>query len=86
MKQSENAPPFMRFLFHAAVFIVSLLSVSNLMGLLLQASTEGITTTERLLLVGYAFVSVVTVAVLARAIYQLDKRAGRIRNRVELFE
>jgi hypothetical protein len=86
MKQSENAPPFMRFLFNAAVFIVSLLSVSNLMSLLFQASTEDVTTTESLLLVGYAFVSVVTVAVLARAIYQLDKRAGRIRKRVELFE
>jgi hypothetical protein len=86
MKQSEGILRFKRFLFHAAVFIVSLLAVSNMMGLLLQTSTEGVTTTEGLLLAGYAFVSVATIAVLARAIYQLDKKAGRIRNRVELFE
>jgi hypothetical protein len=86
MKRWRKAPPLARFLFHVVVFIVSVFCVSNMMALLLQAATEGITITDGLLTAGYALVSAATIVVLARAIYQLDRKAGRIRNRVGLFE
>jgi len=86
MKRWRNIPRPARFLIHVLAFIVSVVSLSNMMALLLQAATEGFTLTDGLLVSGYALVSLVAIVVLARTIYQLDKKAGRIRNRIGLFE
>ncbi len=70
----------------AAAFIVSVLSVSNLMPLLLEVVTEGLNFTDGLLIVGCLVAGIGAVATLARDMYRLDKKAGRIRNRVGWFE
>lgn len=70
----------------AAAFIVSVLSVSNLMPLLLEVITEGLNFTDGSLIVGYLVAGTVAVATLARDMYRLDKKAGRIRNKVGWFE
>jgi hypothetical protein len=75
-----------RLLLLALAFVLSVLSVSNLMPLLLQAATKGLTILNGLLIVGNLLVGIVAVAILAKAMYRLDKKAGRIQNRVEWFE
>jgi hypothetical protein len=70
----------------AVAFIVSVYAVSNLMPLLLQAVTRGLDGTNGPLIAGYSIALTVAVLILARGIYRLDKRAGRIRNKVGWFE
>lgn len=70
----------------AIAFIASTVSVSNLMSLLLQATTIGLTILDGFLMIGYLSVTALCLIVLARAMYRADKRAGRIRNRVRWFE
>jgi hypothetical protein len=70
----------------AAAFIVSVLALSNLMPLLFQIAIEGFTIWDGFLVAGYLLAGTLAVAILARAMYRLDKRAGRIRNRVKWFE
>lgn len=67
-------------------FVVSILSVSNLLPLLLDATIRGMTMRDGLLMAGDFCVGTLAVAVLARAMYRLDKEAGRIRNRIRWFE
>jgi hypothetical protein len=75
-----------RLMLLAIAFVLSVLSVSNLMPLFLQVVTKGFTVMDGLLISGNLFVGVVAVAILARAMYRLDKKAGRIRNKVGWFE
>ena len=72
--------------FLAAVFIVSIYAVSNLMPLLLLVARNGLNASDSSLIVSDLTVVVASVAFLARAIYRVDKQAGRIRNRVGWFE
>lgn len=81
-----RTPPVVHFLLWAAAFIVSLYAVSNLMPLLLHAATKGLTASNGVWIMGYSFAIVVSMVILARGIYRLDKRAGRIRNKVGWFE
>ncbi len=69
-----------------AAFVGSLLSVSNLLPLALNAITRGFDIWDGLLIAGYSAVATLGVAVMARAIYRVDRKAGRIRNRVRWFE
>ena len=75
-----------RLLLLAVAFVVSILSVSNLMPLLVQVATNGLNLLTGILIAGNLFAGVVAVAVLAKAMYRLDKKAGRIRNKVGWFE
>ena len=75
-----------RLILLAAAFVLSVLSVSNLMPLFLQVVTKGFTVMDGLLNAGNLIVGAVAVAILARAMYRLDKKAGRIRNKVGWFE
>jgi len=70
----------------AASFIVSVVSLSNLTTLLFQMAIEGLTIWNGLLGLGYLAAIILTVTILARAMYRLDSRAGRIRNRVKWFD
>jgi hypothetical protein len=70
----------------ASAFIVSVLSVSNLLPLLLYVTIKGMTMWDGLLLAGDLCAGTLAVAVLARAVYRLDRKAGRIRNRIRWFE
>jgi hypothetical protein len=70
----------------AVAFAVSVISVSNLMPLLVQVATNGLNLLSGLLIMWNMLVGIMAVTVLAKAMYQLDKKAGRIRNRVKWFE
>jgi hypothetical protein len=70
----------------AVAFIVSIIAVSNLMPLLLHAVTRGLSLADGFLIAGYLLAGSIAIATLARAVYRLDRRAGRIRNKVRWFE
>jgi len=70
----------------ALAFVTSTYAVSNLMPLLLSAATRGFSIGDGILIVLYLAGGSVATVFLARAIYRLDKRAGRIRNKVGWFE
>ena len=86
MRNSNFRNGVVHFILLSVTFILSIVSVSNLMPLLLTAATGGITFTSKLLAVAYSLTALVTILILARAIYRVDKEAGRIRNRVGWFE
>jgi hypothetical protein len=70
----------------AAAFVVSTYAVSSLMPLTLHILRNGLSLSNAALMavdLGAAFISI---WFLARVIYRIDKRAGRIRNRVGWFE
>ena len=69
-----------------AAFLVSTYAVSNLMPLLLGIFGGGLSLSTAALVVGDLVAAIGSITFLARAIYRLDKRAGRIRNRVGWFE
>lgn len=70
----------------STAFAVSIYAVSNLMPLLLHTAAKGLTPANGLLIMWYFVAETVSIMILARSIYRLDKRAGRIRNRVGWFE
>ena len=85
----ENGSKLMRvghFLLLAGAFIVSILCISNLMPLLFLTLTSGFTIARGLLIGGYLIAVIIAVMILARDMYRLDKRAGRIKNRIGWFE
>jgi hypothetical protein len=69
-----------------AGFVGSLISVSNLLPLALNAIARGLGIWEGLLIAGYSSVCLLGLAVMARAIYRVDRKAGRVRNRIRWFE
>ena len=73
-------------LFSAVAFVVSTYAVSNLMPFLLYAAESGLDTKDAALILGDLIAVIASVAFLAREIYRMDERAGRIRNRVGWFE
>ena len=86
MRNSNFRNGVVHFTLLSITFVLSIVSVSNLMSLLLTAATGRITFTSELLAAGYSVAAIVAIVVLARAIYRVDKQAGRIRNRVGWFE
>jgi hypothetical protein len=75
-----------RLFFSAVAFVVGTYVVSNLMPLLLRAAESGLNASAGALIVGDMVAVTVSVTFLAREIYRMDERAGRIRNRVGWFE
>lgn len=69
-----------------AGFVGSLISVSNLLPLTLHAITRGLGIWDGLLIAGYSTVATLGLAVVGRAIYRVDRKAGRVRNRIRWFE
>jgi membrane protein implicated in regulation of membrane protease activity len=74
------------FLLLSVTLGLSIFAVSNLMSILLAAAMGRIVLANELLAVAYLLIAVGTIVVLARAIYRVDKQAGRIRNKVGWFE
>jgi hypothetical protein len=70
----------------AAAFVISTYAVSNLMPLLLKAAEIGFNASDAASIIVDSVAGIASVAFLAREVYRLDKRAGRIRNRVGWFE
>jgi len=83
MKRRMAAMHFLRF---TAPFVIGIYSVSSLMPLLLHATLRGLSFADGILIIGYLLVAFLSICILARMIYTLDKKAGRIRNRVGWFE
>ncbi len=86
MKDSSRSKRSAQFLLMVTAFMVSIYAVSNLMPLLLRAATHPLSVLEGTSITAYFLAVTTAVGILARAIYRLDKRAGRIRNRVAWFE
>lgn len=67
-------------------FVVSVYAVSNLMPLLLHVARRGLSFADGLWISGYLLAIGTSMLILARGIYRLDRRAGRVRNKVGWFE
>jgi NADH dehydrogenase FAD-containing subunit len=86
MKVVSRLRRSVHLLLHTAAFVVSTYAVSNLMPLLLHAAEKGFNASDAALIVGDLVAGIASVTFLAREVYRVDKRAGRIRNRVGWFE
>ena len=86
MRNKGHRKHLLHFLLLPLTLGLSILAVSNLMSIILNAAIERITLENELLGVAYLLIAIGTLVVLARAIYRVDKRAGRIRNKVGWFE
>jgi hypothetical protein len=86
MRADSRIRRIVYFLLLSAAFVVSTYAVSNLMPLLIHAARSGLSVLDAVWITGDLFLVAISVAFLARAIYRLDKKAGRIRNRVGWFE
>jgi hypothetical protein len=85
MKEQESRR-LLSLLTSAAAFLGSLIAISNLMPLLLGLATNGAQPVHILLILGNSAVAGLGIFLLSRQLYTLDKKAGRIRNRIEVFE
>ena len=86
MKDSSRIDRAAQFLSLAIAFVVSIYAVSNLMPLLLHVAIKGLSIIDGLSIAVYLIAGTIAIGILARAIYRLDRRAGRIRNKVGWFE
>jgi hypothetical protein len=69
-----------------SVFGLSVFSVSSIFSLLFQVMQEGFTLSSATLLTAYFGAGGLAIVLLARELYLLDRKAGRVRNRVSWFE
>jgi hypothetical protein len=67
-------------------FVVSVYAFSNLMSVILEAAGSGMNFVDGALIAEYLVITSLAILVLAKEIYRLDQRAGRIRNRIRWFE
>jgi len=82
----RRMPPVAQFILWAIAFLICVYAVSNLLPLLVRAATKGLTLVDGMWIVGCSLAIGVSMVILARGVYRLDKRAGRIRNKVGWFE
>jgi hypothetical protein len=76
----------LRFAWSAAAFVVSVYAFSNLMPLILRIATSGFNVADGLPFAEYLLAASLAILILAKEIYRLDWKAGRVRNRVRCFE
>jgi hypothetical protein len=74
------------FVASVTAFVIGAYAFSNLMPLVLAAVESGMNLVDGALITGYALATILAILLLAREIYRLDHKAGRIRNRVRCFE
>ena len=86
MRSEQHGNRVLHGILLVSTLCLSIVAVSNLMSILLSAALGKVSLVNELLAVGYLLTAVGTIFVLARAIYKVDKRAGRIRNTVGWFE
>jgi len=67
-------------------FVISVYAVSNLLPLLLESVRNGLNVQYGISIGANAAATTLSVLILAGEIYRLDRRAGRIHNRVRWFE
>ena len=76
----------LHFVLWIVAFLVSIYAVSNLMPLLLHVARRGLSLADSLWITAYLFAIGASMLILARGIYRLDRRAGRVQNKVGWFE
>jgi hypothetical protein len=76
----------LRFAWSATAFVVSVYAFSNLMTLVLRIATSGFTVAVGFSFAEYLLAASLAILILAKELYRLDWKAGRIRNRVRCFE
>lgn len=86
MNETKRLTGATHFLLFVIAFVISVYSVSNLMPLLLEVATSGLTVADGMSIIVYLLVGLVSICVLARTVYRLDKKAGRVRNKIGWFE
>jgi len=86
MKDGSRIGRGVNLLLLAAAFVLSTYAVSNLMPLLAHVSRSGLSISNAVSAATDLVAAITSIAFLTRAIYTLDKRAGRIRNKVGWFE
>ena len=86
MSKAKERMGVMHFLQFMVAFIISVYSVSSLMPLLLQTALRGLSLAGGISIIAYLLVASLSIGTLARMIYTLDRKAGRVRNRIGWFE
>jgi hypothetical protein len=86
MSETKRRMGALRVLRFVAALAFSIYSVSSLMPLLMHVILRGATLTDGISIIGYLFVAFLSICTIARMIYTLDRKAGRIRNRIGWFE
>ena len=79
-------PRLLHFLIWIVAFLVSIYAVSNLMPLLLHVARRGLSFADSLWITAYSLAIGASMLILARGIYRLDRRSGRVQNKVGWFE
>ena len=74
------------FLQFVAAFAVSVYAVSSLMPMFLHATLNGLNLAEGMSIIVYLLAVFISTRILAQIIYTLDRKAGRIRNKIGWFE
>jgi hypothetical protein len=82
-KRFQEATRALRFVI---AFAMSVYSVSNLMPLLVHIAIKGGNTAESLSVIAYLLVGFISICIVARTIYRLDRKAGRVQNKIGWFE
>jgi hypothetical protein len=82
----RRLPPVAHFILWAVAFLVCVYALSNLLPLLLRAATKGLTLVDDIWVMGFSLAISLSMVILANGVYRLDRRAGRIRNKVKWFE
>ncbi|HUK27951.1 MAG TPA: hypothetical protein VLV31_05970 [Candidatus Acidoferrales bacterium] len=86
MRNAKHGNRALHGILLATTLGLSIIAVSNLMSIILSAALGQVSLLNEVFAVVYLLVAFGSIIVLARAIYQVDKRAGRIQNRVGWFE
>jgi len=76
----------LRVAWSVIAFVVSVYAVSNLLPLVLHTVESELSVADGFLIIEYLLTTSFAILILAREIYRLDWKAGRIRNRVRCFE
>ena len=79
MTDRTNRMSACSFILFALMLIIATFSVSNTMPLTLHAVMNGLNA------MGYLLVMLISISALARMIYAMDKKTGRIRNKIRWF-
>jgi len=86
MSEAKRGMGALRVLQFVVALVFSIYSVSSLMPLFMRAILRRVNVVEGISIVGYVLVAFLSICTIARMIYALDRRAGRVRNRIGWFE
>jgi len=86
MTETKRMMEATRALRFVIAFAVSVYSVSNLMPLFVHIAIKGSNAADSISVIAYLLVGFLSICIVARTIYRLDRKAGRVRNKIGWFE